>query len=198
MKSKEKNFKFDLQLFAESDSGQENAEVQNENAKIDSPENQKSVKEKNEEIEQLKAQISELTSIIEEFKTKRKSENKPDAKSENEDADPISEIEKLKAELARKDLIYQTEKMLLKEGFGEFAESLLPIVMKDDTKTTQKNIKTLKTVIEKLTQAKIADLKKGTGIKGTGVESMDYLENEVEKILNFEKTETVKFEDFWK
>ena len=194
MKSK-KNFKFDLQLFAESDNGQENAEVQNENAKIDSPENQKSVKEKNEEIEQLKAQISELTSIIEEFKTKRKSENKPDAKSENEDADPISEIEKLKAELARKDLIYQTEKMLLKEGFGEFAESLLPIVMKDDTKTTQKNIKT---VIEKLTQAKIADLKKGTGIKGTGVESMDYLENEVEKILNFEKTETVKFEDFWK
>ena len=199
MKNKEDLFNFNLQLFAENGEGGENGtepqnNLTNENGQNNEPTQES---EKNTEIEALKTQISELTKIIEELKTNKKTESEPVKDDENGETDPMNEIEKLKAELAKKDLIYQTEKLLMKEGFAEYADSLMPIVMKDDVKTTEKNIKTLKTVIEKLTQAKIEDLKKGKGFKGTATEDLGYIDKELESIFNADNS-GVKIEDFWK
>ncbi|WP_165973950.1 DUF4355 domain-containing protein [Marinitoga lauensis] len=199
MKGKDLDFNFDLQLFAESGEGGENGtESQNNPTNENAPNNEPTKDpEKNTEIEALKTQISELTKIIEELKSNKKTETEPNKNNESEETDPMSEIEKLKAELAKKDLIYQTEKLLVKEGFADYADSLMPIVMKDDVKTTEKNIKTLKTVIEKLTQAKIEDLKKGTSIKGTASDDLTHIDKELESILNSDN-HGVKIEDFWK
>ncbi|NUU94822.1 hypothetical protein XO10_00620 [Marinitoga sp. 1135] len=200
MKGKDLDFNFDLQLFAENGEGGENGTEPQNNPTNENGQNNEPTQEpeKNTEIESLKTQISELTKIIEELKSNKKTETEPGKNDENDETNPMSEIEKLKAELAKKDLIYQTEKLLMKEGFAEYADSLMPIVMKDDVKTTEKNIKTLKTVIEKLTQAKIEDLKKGKGFKGTGTDSMEHLESEIESILSVDKTGAPKIEDFWK
>lgn len=199
MKGKDLDFNFDLQLFAENGEGGENGTEPQNNPTNENGQNNEPIQEpeKNTEIEALKTQISELTKIIEELKSNKKTETEPGKNNENEETDPMSEIEKLKAELAKKDLIYQTEKLLMKEGFAEYADSLMPIVMKDDVKTTEKNIKTLKTVIEKLTQAKIEDLKKGKGFKGTATEDLGYIDKELESIFNADNS-GVKIEDFWK
>ncbi|AJW76910.1 hypothetical protein X275_01315 [Marinitoga sp. 1197] len=199
MKGKEKLFDFNLQLFADGEGGENGTESQDNSADEKAPNNEPAKDtEKNTEIESLKTQISELSKIIEELKSNKKTEPEPNKNKEDKETDPMSEIEKLKAELAKKDLIYQTEKLLVKEGFAEYSESLMPIVMKDDVKTTEKNIKTLKTVIEKLTQAKIEDLKKGRSLKGTGSDNLEHLESEIENILSVDKTGIPKIEDFWR
>ncbi|AJW76991.1 DUF4355 domain-containing protein [Marinitoga sp. 1155] len=199
MKGKEKLFNFNLQLFADGEGGENGTESQDNSTDEKAPNNEPAKDtEKNTEIESLKTQISELSKIIEELKSNKKTEPEPNKNKEDKETDPMSEIEKLKAELAKKDLIYQTEKLLVKEGFAEYSESLMPIVMKDDVKTTEKNIKTLKTVIEKLTQAKIEDLKKGRSLKGTGSDNLEHLESEIENILSVDKTGIPKIEDFWR
>ena len=193
---KEKKFDIDLQMFAENENNESDNNGGNENKDEKKEfEQQKLFKERENETKELNNKISKLEEIIKSI-TEKKDETK---EKKDEKTDETSKrIEELENKLRQKELQIEAEKQLSKNGLSDFADSLIDLVMDNEVSRIEKNIETIKTIIDKGVEKKIEDMKTTKGFKGenkTGETSMD---KELKSILSSNKPSKESLDGFWK
>lgn len=193
--------KIKLQLFGE-ENGSENEAPENENQEKNN-EGEKKPDKSNEKITELEKKINSMSDLIKTL-SEVKNETKEDEKNENKKEEKNSKETKLEKRVEELQKIIKAteiknfaEKELLKEGMGDFTDSLIPLLISSDEEKTKENIKIIKTVIDKSVEKKIEEIKKGKGFQGNSEGAKDDLEKELKSILNI-KEENSDLSSFWK